>query len=303
MRRLGSIFFRSLYLLVAAVLMLIGLISMLAVVQSGTGFPLWLSAEVAGFGALLLWIGMVFRIRGSQWVLASQLLIGVGLAILFLATYPPQAYEASTLVTFSPTPAELWQMLAVLAASFFLVTLLSPRARRALRQALPKVWVHQSYTPRKRDVLRSWYLGAASALLLGGWIAKLYFHREPNHYDASMSVVELLDFHVALLGFVLFGCGLAFRLQLTRRVMVWTWLIGVMLSGIFLLISQRGVTDTTAAFAPTPEDVYKIVVYSAALLLVVLLAPVCRKVCRGGLRSVRRQVSSPAATALTQPKQ
>lgn len=130
------VFFRCLYLFAAALLMLTGLIGLTDVREvTGTllgGGPADLvSAYATGFALALLWAGMLFRMRGAQWLMGFLLLFGGLLSGYALATYPSEASDPSISAVFSPGSVQLYSTVVVFTGLLLIVTLRSASAWHA----------------------------------------------------------------------------------------------------------------------------------------------------------------------------
>ena len=281
MLRYVRVFFRCLYLFLAVFLLLVGLLAMSEVVPEGRQAGLEISLKMTSWGFGLLWVAVLARMRAANWLLACVLLVGVGLVVNNLILYPAEAYDETQLGAFTPSLEFLHQLGAVLLTLFLLVTLHSARARRVVRRWWPGLRrLSGPETASSRIIGRS-HLGIAACLLLAAWVADLYMHREINHYDVAIFLMEGLDFFMALLSFLMFGLGIAFRMHGARRMLIWSLVGGMALSSLAMRFLPLSVADATIAFAPTPDHVFEVWLGSAVMLSYVLLsAPVLTRAVR-----------------------
>ena len=177
MRPWVHVLLRCLYLLLAGPLLLFGLVGLVDV-RDVTGTLLGGGAAdlffiyLTGFALLLLWLGVLFRIRGAQWMMGSMLLVGIMLCVYALATYPPEASDPRLSVVFSPSVEGLSSSLAIFTGLFLLVVMSSARSRRRLRVVLG----HRCSSVLRHGVVRLVFLGWAATMLLLGWVGKLFMN-------------------------------------------------------------------------------------------------------------------------------
>lgn len=294
MRRWLRVLFRCLYLAGAGSLMMLGLAG-LSEVRDVTGTLLGggsadlFSIVTTCLALLLLWLGVLFRLRGAQWLTGSLLVLGITLCAYSLATYPPEASDPSMSVVFSPSVEGLYGTLVFFMGLFLLVLMNSARSRRWLRVALG---------PRCKLILnhgsvRIIFLGLAVTLLLLGWVGKLYMNHLVDLRVLQISFIEALIFNTTLSGLLLLGFAMALRWPTARWVLAVALLAGIALSVISLLALPLSLVGQPIAFAPTIEDLSAILWLSALTLgVVVLSAPSCRQAWRNWWKRQTRRFSN-----------
>ena len=296
MFRVLRVCFRVFYLFLAFLSMLVGLMTLNDVYDASGTLPGGGSIDfdwaitMVGIAILMMLLGAALRMRAAHWFLTVSLLVGICLNIHALVYYPVHSGVVSPLVRFTPSPKQLHQVGAVLVTLFLLATLLSARSRRVLRRWCPALRGLSCPETARCRLIRHSYLGVGACLLLGAWALDLYRHIEISHEIENIFRVEGPKFFVALLGFLMLGVALAFRIRGARRVLAWSLVVGMALSSYSLRFLTLNETDTRIAWAPIPDHVFNLLLGSAVLLSwVVFSSPVITRAVRCEWWRIRRR--------------
>ncbi len=285
---------RGLYLSIASLLMLIGIVG-LTDVHDVTGTLLGgsddlLSSYAVGIALLLLAGALLLRMRGTYWLTGLLLLCGAVLSAHSLASYPPQADDPSVSAAFSPGRDQLADRAMAFAGMFLILTISSPRTRRRLR-----AWIglRGRSAMRHRGFIGA-YLALAASCLLAGWMTTLYLAKLIPLSDLPIASLERGAFNLTALGLVLFGLGMVCQCRAVRGIFVAALLAGIALTVLSLFALPLSVPGAPIAFAPTPDELHTFLLRGTALLaFVVLFAPARRQVWRLQWRRTRSQKMLP----------
>jgi hypothetical protein len=282
---------RGLYLSMASLLMLIGIVG-LTDVHEVTGTLLGGSADLlsryaVGIALLLLAGALLLRMRGTHWLAGLLLLSGAVLSAHSLVSYPPQADDPSISTVFSPGRDQLADRAMAFAGMFLILTVSSPRTRRLLR-----AWIGlRGRSAMGHKGFIGAYLALAASCLLAGWIATVHLARLIPLSDLPIASIERGAFNLTALGLVLFGLGMVCQCRAARGIFVAALLAGIALTAFSLFALPLSVPGAPIAFAPTPDDLHTFLLRGTALLaFVVLSAPACRQVWRLWWRRSRRML-------------